>query len=133
MKPLVTLIILISGFLTACTQAPASSVPAIATVDPFASAGQPVVTNPIDTPQLAESIPVPVPPLETEPASQSSTTAAGELYFFTLPHQAGQSVQMVRLPGSCVIKSVPCPALESIPAPFPFHFNLSALAWSPDG
>jgi Tol biopolymer transport system component len=88
---------------------------------------------PSATPQLevtadsATNVPV------TEPASSSGNDALGQLYFFTLPHQSAQSPQMVRLPGSCVVGLSACPQLESLPAPFPFSFNLSPLAWSPDG
>jgi hypothetical protein len=63
----------------------------------------------------------------------SGKDALGELYFFTLPHQAGQSIQMVRLPGKCVVGESACPQLETVSVPFPFLFNLSALSWSPDG
>ncbi len=69
----------------------------------------------------------------TEAAPSSGNDPLGQLYFFTLPHQTAQSPQMVRLPGSCALGLSPCPQLESMPAPFPFSFNLSALAWSPDG
>jgi dipeptidyl aminopeptidase/acylaminoacyl peptidase len=59
--------------------------------------------------------------------------ALGELYFFTLPHQAGQAVQLVRLPGLCVTGQAECPQPEAIQPPFPFNFTLTALFWSPDG
>jgi hypothetical protein len=67
------------------------------------------------------------------PRPESAPGAAGELYFYTLPHQPGQPVQLVRLPGSCVEGSVACPPLEVIAAPFAFVFNVNALAWSPNG
>jgi Tol biopolymer transport system component len=63
----------------------------------------------------------------------SGKDALGELYFFTLPHQLGQSVQLVHLPGSCAVGVTQCPQLESVSVPFPFNFNFSALSWSPDG
>jgi len=69
----------------------------------------------------------------TAPAPTSASGVWGELYFFTLPHQPGQSVQLVRLTGSCVVGRSDCLPLEALPVPFPFNFNLSALAWSPDG
>ncbi len=69
----------------------------------------------------------------TEATFPSAQDALGNLYFFTLPHQAGQNPQLVRLPGSCVVGWATCPQLETIAAPFPFSFSLSALAWSPDG
>jgi hypothetical protein len=81
----------------------------------FASDPNPQVSLSPTTPIPAQNIPM------------------GELYFFTLPHQAGQAPQLVSLPGHCVVGLDPCPQLKTIPAPFPFNFNLSALAWSPDG
>ena len=66
-------------------------------------------------------------------ALPSGQDAQGELYFFTLPHKPGENIQLVRLPGSCVEALAACPQLESVAAPFPFNFNLSPLAWSPDG
>jgi hypothetical protein len=69
----------------------------------------------------------------TEAAPQSGNDALGQLYFFTLPHQADQSAQLVRLPGSCVVGLTSCPQLETVSVPFPFNFNLNALSWSPDG
>jgi Tol biopolymer transport system component len=59
--------------------------------------------------------------------------ANGEVYFFTLPQQAGTAISLVRLPGECVMGAVACPPLESVPAPFPFNFSLEPLAWSKDG
>jgi hypothetical protein len=63
----------------------------------------------------------------------SGRDTLGELYFFTLPHQTGQSVQLVRLPGLCVVGLAACPQLEAVKPPFPFNFSLTALSWSPDG
>jgi hypothetical protein len=88
---------------------------------------------PAEPPQFDAAAGATAGPIETAPAASPESEAAGELYFFTLPHQQGQSVQLVRLPGACVTGAAACPALESIPAPFPFNFNLSALAWAPDG
>jgi hypothetical protein len=55
------------------------------------------------------------------------------LYFFTLPRKAGQLIQLVRLPGLCVVGLAECPQVESVPPPFPFNFSLAPLSWSPDG
>jgi hypothetical protein len=65
--------------------------------------------------------------------SGASSGTLGELYFFTLPRQPGGAAQLARLPGACAVGSAPCPALEAVPAPFAFNYNLTALAWSPDG
>ena len=72
-------------------------------------------------------------PVETGTIAASGKDALGELYFFTLPHQAGQSIQLVRLPGLCVVGVAECPPLEFVTAPFPFNFSLTPLSWSPDG
>jgi hypothetical protein len=72
-------------------------------------------------------------PVETGTIAASGKDALGELYFFTLPRQAGQSIQLVRLPGLCVVGLAECPQLESVSAPFPFNFSLTPLSWSPDG
>ena len=72
-------------------------------------------------------------PVETETIPPSGKDALGELYFFTLPHRSGQSIQLVRLPGMCVVGLAECPQLESLVAPFPFDFSLTPLSWSPDG
>ena len=72
-------------------------------------------------------------PVETGTIAASGKDALGELYFFMLPHQSGRSIQLVRLPGLCVVGLAECPQLESVIAPFPFDFSLTPLAWSPDG
>ena len=72
-------------------------------------------------------------PAETGAEASSGRDALGELYFFTLPRQTGQSVQLVRLPGLCVVGQAPCPQLETVTPPFPINFTLTALSWSPDG
>jgi len=72
-------------------------------------------------------------PVETGTIAASGKDVLGELYFFTLPHQASQSIQLVRLPGLCVVGLAECPQLESVTAPFPFNFSLTPLSWSPDG
>lgn len=71
--------------------------------------------------------------LEEEAEAPSGRDALGELYFFTLPHQASPSVQLVRLPGLCVVGVATCPKLEAVTPPFPFNFSLTPLSWSPDG
>ncbi len=133
MKVSIRLSLLVASALAACAPAPSSPIPANPTVNAFSTADETTFLTPVENPQVGEITPATIPPLETEPASQSGANTPGELYFFILPHQAGQSVQLARLPGACVTKSAACPALESIPAPFAFNFNLTALAWSPDG
>jgi len=89
--------------------------------------------QPPQTPQFDGFAGAESTPIAAETVPPSGSESQGELYFFTLPHQQGGSVQLVRLPGACVAGSSTCPPLESIAAPFPFIFNLNALAWSPDG
>lgn len=72
-------------------------------------------------------------PVETETNPPLGRDELGELYFFLLPHQAGQAAALARLPGMCVVGLAECPPLESVPAPFPFNFSLTPLVWSPDG
>lgn len=72
-------------------------------------------------------------PVETGADIPSGRDALGELYFFTLPHQANQPASLVSLPGQCVAGLAECPALEPVESPFPFNFTLTALSWSPDG
>ncbi|MBI3175720.1 MAG: PD40 domain-containing protein [Chloroflexi bacterium] len=88
---------------------------------------------PTGAPRFADVNGAALTPLETGPAVPSGQDPLGDLYFFTLPHQAGQMPQLVRLPGSCVVGLNPCPQVETIPLPFALNFNLSPLVWSPDG
>jgi Tol biopolymer transport system component len=71
-------------------------------------------------------------PIETESAPGGEETA-GELYFFLLPHQAGESIQLAKVSGVCVFDSVTCPPMQIVNVPFPFNFTLNVLSWSPDG
>ena len=70
-------------------------------------------------------------PFVTESSSQIEEEA-GELYFFYQPRQQGQSIQLVKVSGTCVFDAN-CPPLEVIPVPFQFNFTINALSWSPDG
>ena len=70
-------------------------------------------------------------PFVTESSPQIGEEA-GELYFFYQPRQQGQSIQLVKVSGTCVFDAN-CPPLEVIPVPFPFNFTINALSWSPDG
>ena len=72
-------------------------------------------------------------PAEVGSDVSSGRDALGELYFFTLPHQANATAQLVRLPGLCAAGIVKCPQLETVEVPFEFNFTLTELRWSPDG
>ena len=74
-----------------------------------------------------------IEPDETEADVSSGRDALGELYFFTLPHQASPTAQLVRLPGLCVTGEADCPQLETVDMPFALNFTLTELRWSPDG
>ena len=71
-------------------------------------------------------------PVVTESAPPSAEDA-GELYFFLQPRQAGQSIQLARVSGTCVFDSANCPPMEIVNVTFPFNFTINALSWSPDG
>lgn len=88
---------------------------------------------PLSLPQFSDVSGQGSEPVETGVDVPSGRDALGELYFFTLPRQAGRSVSLVRMPGLCVVGQVECPQLESVETPFPFDFTLTALSWSPDG
>jgi len=97
--------------------------------DVFADA---LFRSPASLPQFGDKTGRAEGPVETAAVS-SGRDVLGELYFFTLPHQAGPAVQLVRLPGQCVVGLAACPQLEPVKTPFPFNFSLTALSWSPDG
>ena len=119
--------------LTACTVTSAAATNTPASSSDLATA--PVILIVDSTPGL--------PPLTeaTQTGSQLAITDSGstpeketgELYFFTLPHQAGQSIQLVRVSASCVTRAGECPPVQTVSVPFPFNFTLTALSWSPDG
>ena len=88
---------------------------------------------PSSLPQFSDVSGLASEPVETGADIPSGRDALGELYFFTLPHQAGQPASLVRLPGMCVVGEAECPELEPVETPFPFNFTLTALSWSPNG
>lgn len=96
--------------------------------------GSPVPSTPIfgntsePFSQSTEAVSVPV--TESIPGS---VPEAGELYFFLQPRQGGGVIELVKVSAVCVSDPLNCPALEKIPVPFSFTFNINALAWSPDG
>ncbi|RPJ16459.1 MAG: hypothetical protein EHM33_33855, partial [Chloroflexi bacterium] len=82
---------------------------------------------PAALPQFGDATGAASGPVETGAVASPGRDALGELYFFTLPHQAGESVQLVRLPGLCVVGLAECPKLETVVTPFPFDFSLTPL------
>jgi len=123
---------LISVLLSACGAAQATSPVAPASETPISATLFSLLTL---TPQVENANVAPANPVETktELGASSANEALGELYFFMLPHQTSQSAQLARLSGACATRTAPCPPLETVQTPFPFNFNLHALAWSPDG
>ncbi len=88
---------------------------------------------PAEMPRFADVNGMALTPIEAGPVVPQGTDTLGDLYFFTLPHQAGPTPQLVRLPGSCVAGLAACPQLETVPLPFALNFTLYPLSWSPDG
>jgi Tol biopolymer transport system component len=88
---------------------------------------------PASLPQFGDVSGLGIEPVETGTMALSGKDALGELYFFTLPRKAGQLIQLVRLPGMCVVGLAECPQVESVAPPFPLNFSLTPLSWSPDG
>jgi len=117
--------ILLIVFLTACTTTATntSASPADLSTAPV------ILTDAASSTDAAQA--------ESQPAiTESSPTSGqetGELYFFTLPRQAGQSIQLARVSASCVTRVDECPPVQTVNVPFPFNFTLTALSWSPDG
>jgi len=114
---------LILIFLTACSATkltPASYYPQ---VNPAILTASPAPT------QVAAPTSMPV---ETGSGS-TSAKEAGELYFFLQPRQAGESIQLAKVSGVCVIDAAQCPPLQIVNVPFAFNFTINALSWSPDG
>jgi WD40 repeat protein len=71
---------------------------------------------------------------EPVPTLSSEIDPLGQVYFFATDHVYGnETIQLLRLPGSCVTGKIPCPASEIIPTPFDLKFSLTPLVWSPDG
>jgi Tol biopolymer transport system component len=77
--------------------------------------------NPLD-----ETVPAPTPSSENDPL--------GQVYFFTSDHEYGnETIQLVRLPGSCVAGLISCPEAQKVPTPYDLNFSLTPLVWSPNG
>jgi len=98
-----------------------------------------------------ETTPVDGPtPIPTLAPAEEAGDPYGELYFSVIvPDFASQPdpnipidkfiTRLVRLPGSCVVGLIECPAPENVPTPFDMQNVLAtdsdsgALTWSPDG
>ncbi len=115
-------------FLTACTTPESSLNPA--TAPAILTASTPTASS--DLLPLTDATQTGSQPTITE-AGFTPGQEPGELYFFTLPHQVGQSIQLVRVSASCVTRAGECPPVQTVSVPFPFNFTLTALSWSPDG
>ncbi len=91
-----------------------------------------IFTMPSDFQQAVIPTRVGSQPIETGSDSMSDKEA-GELYFFLMPHQAGKSIQLVKVSGTCIFEPVNCPPMQIVDVPFPFNFTINPLSWSPDG
>ncbi len=74
--------------------------------------------------------------------SRAKTDLHGAIYFWLShsipdpkdPYQQIDTGRIVRLPGSCVLVVVDCPAPEEVPVPFQIYSSSwQPLVWSPDG
>jgi hypothetical protein len=88
---------------------------------------------PSSIPQFSDIRGMATAPAEMGTLAPSGRDALGELYFFTLPHKAGNAAQLVRVPGHCAVGEAECPELQVVNPPFPFNFTLNPISWSPDG
>ena len=76
----------------------------------------------------------PLEEAEPAPTLSSENDPLGLVYFFTTDHEYGnETVQLVRLPGSCVAGQNPCPEPEIVETPYDLNFSLTPLVWSPNG
>jgi len=108
--------------------------------------------TPVVSPTLisAQTTTAPTPTLVPTDASAETGDPYGEMYFSVIvPDYASQTdpnipiddfiTRLVRVPGSCVVGLIECPAPEEIPIPFDMQnvlatdSNSGALTWSPDG
>ncbi len=76
----------------------------------------------------------PLSPAEPVPTLSPEIDLLGQVYFFITDHEYGnETIQLVRLPGSCVADQVSCPEPETVTTPFDLNFSLTPLVWSPNG
>jgi Tol biopolymer transport system component len=121
MKHILFLMLILLTACSALEPTPTSYFAALPTPQPDAV----ILTAPPNPSQVAM-------PVVTESAP-TLEKEAGELYFFLLPHQAGNSIQLAKVSGVCIFDSTNCPPLEVVNVPFAFNFTINALSWSPDG
>ena len=105
--------------------------------------------TPLPTTALPTESPVVALSASLEPTAPTRDPY-GELYFTitksksyyppaTPPPFVEETLNLVRLPGSCVVGLIECPAVEDVPTPFDmkdvlaFDSNSGALIWAPDG
>jgi len=89
-----------------------------------------------EVPQFAQDYlgtPGSIPQVEATPADEELTRTAGELYFIVLDKQH-LSLELVRVPGVCILQSANCPPPETV-AGYPNRLlsRVDALTWSRDG
>ena len=91
-----------------------------------------IFSLPTDLPQAVNPTPIGSMRIVIE-SNEMSEVEAGELYFFTRPRLASQSLQLVKVSALCIVDGAECSAVEKIEVPFALNFNVEALSWSPDG
>lgn len=85
-------------------------------------------------PQFSDVEGNPLSASEPAPTASSDPDPLREVYFFVTDHVYGQeTIQFVRVPGSCAAGLSPCPEAQVIPTPFDLKFSLPSLVWSPSG
>ena len=91
--------------------------------------------SPTSLPQFSDVNGQPLASQESTPTSTGQPESLGEVYFFTVdPHGDGtETIQLNRLPGSCISGQHACPQAEVVNTPFSLNFSLTPLVWSPDG
>ncbi len=101
----------------------------------FEASGDIFSVPPADPPAFSRPDVGPAPTETEAPVPFTGDDPLGYVYFFTFPRTSDPAFNFVRLPGSCAVGLVPCPAAESIPLPFrtPFSLGPQMFNWSPDG
>ncbi len=89
---------------------------------------------PSTSPQFSDVSGNPLTASEPAPTASSDPDPLREVYFFASDHNYGsETMQLVRVPGSCAAGLIPCPEAEIISPPFDLKFSLTSLTWSPAG
>jgi Tol biopolymer transport system component len=90
--------------------------------------------NPATLPQFSDVNGTPAAAVTPAPSVEAGGDPLNEVYFFTISAQH-ETFELIRLPGSCVVGTLPCPEVERIDVPLPLKFSINSdlWAWSHDG